>query len=102
MTTAFVAVNSLAIPAVDTRTMTKTLAHQFTGGLSNPSKMPGYAWGIPAWECKVGSKLAAIEGSTCSKCYARKRAYTWPSVRQAYQRRFERMNNPRWIEARWL
>ena len=32
-----------------------------TGTLSKPSKMPGWAYGIPAKECKVGSKLAKFQ-----------------------------------------
>ena len=35
-----------------------------TGSLSKPSKMPGHAYGLPAQECKTGSKLAKVEGST--------------------------------------
>ena len=31
-----------------------------TGGLSKPSKMPGYAYNLPATECKVGSKLLQL------------------------------------------
>ena len=31
-----------------------------TGGLSKPSKMPGYAYNLPATECKVGAKLAKV------------------------------------------
>ena len=38
---------------------------QLTGTLSKPSKMPGWAYGIPAKECKVGSKLAKIPGTVC-------------------------------------
>ena len=30
------------------------------GTLSNPSKMPAYAWGISAHHCIVGSKLVNI------------------------------------------
>ena len=37
--------------------MNKTEALQITGSLSNPSKMPGKAYGLPAKECKTGSKL---------------------------------------------
>jgi hypothetical protein len=33
-----------------------------TGSLSKPSKMPGWSYGIPAKECKTGSKLAGGEG----------------------------------------
>jgi hypothetical protein len=38
--------------------MNKTEALQITGSLSNPSKMPGKAYGLPAKECKTGSKLS--------------------------------------------
>ena len=38
------------------------------GTLSNPSKMPSYAWGIPIQYCKTGAKLAEIEGTICKKC----------------------------------
>ena len=36
------------------------------GTLSNPSKMPSYAWGISAKHCNVGSKLAKIKGTICN------------------------------------
>ena len=42
------------------------------GTLSNPSKMPSYAWGISAKKCLTGSKLAKIPGTICNKCYALK------------------------------
>ena len=32
-------------------------ALKLVGGLSKPSKMPGWAYGIPAAECKTGGKL---------------------------------------------
>jgi hypothetical protein len=47
-------------------------ALKLVGGLSKPSKMPGWAYGIPAKECKTGKKLQNIEGSTCYNCYALK------------------------------
>ena len=59
------------------------------GGLSNPSKMPGFSYSIPAERCKTGSKLREIEGSTCHKCYAMKGAYGWQSTKNALQRRFD-------------
>ena len=40
------------------------------GTLSNPSKMPAYAWGISAKKCITGSLLAEQEGTICNKCYA--------------------------------
>jgi hypothetical protein len=33
-------------------------------------KMPGSTFAISAKHCKVGSKLAKVEGSTCHRCYA--------------------------------
>ena len=44
--------------------------------LSKPDKMPGYAYGIPAPECKTGSKLRLIPNSVCAGCYAMKGNYT--------------------------
>ena len=35
-------------------------AWQLVGGLSKPSKMPGWSIGIPAAECKTGKKLQLI------------------------------------------
>ena len=32
-------------------------AWKLVGGLSKPGKMPGWSIGIPAKECKTGSKL---------------------------------------------
>ena len=45
---------------------------EIVGGLSRPSKMPCYSWGIPAQSCITGGKLAAIQGSICQQCYALK------------------------------
>ena len=47
-------------------------ALKLVGGLSKPSKMPGWAYGLPAKECKTGSKLVNVKGSTCEGCYALK------------------------------
>lgn len=44
------------------------------------TKMPGSAFAVSALHCKVGSKLAKIEGSTCHKCYAIKLQKMRPSV----------------------
>ena len=70
--------------------MTPTLARDVTGGLSNPSKMPGKAFGLPAAgeACPIGAKLAAVPGSVCHGCYATKGMYGFPIVREAQARRF--------------
>lgn len=70
------------------------------GGIGNPSKMPGYAYGIPAAECKVGGRLRELEGSTCSGCYAYGRGnYRFASTVAAQYRRLEAISDPRWIPA---
>ena len=53
-------------------------ALKIVGGLSKPSKMPGWAYGLPAAECKTGSKLAKIPGTVCYGCYALKGCYVFP------------------------
>jgi len=70
-----------------------------TGSLSKPSKMPGHAYGLPAQECKTGSKLAKVEGSTCSSCYALKGCYVFKVVKAAQYKRLESIKHPRWVEA---
>lgn len=74
-------------------------AWNYVGGLSSPSKMPCYSYSIPAWECKVGSKLREIPNSVCSGCYATKGRYLFSNVKDAQYRRFGTINNERWVEA---
>ena len=52
-------------------------AWKLVGGLSKPSKMPGWSIGIPAKECKTGGKLQKIPGSVCFDCYALKGCYVF-------------------------
>jgi hypothetical protein len=59
------------------------------GGLSNPSKMPGLAYGTPASDCNVGGILHGVKGSVCEKCYARKGMYVFPVVKKAQVNRME-------------
>jgi hypothetical protein len=40
--------------------MNTTEALKLVGGLSKPSKMPGWAYGIPAAECKTGQPNCRI------------------------------------------
>ena len=74
-------------------------ALKIVGGLSKPSKMPGWAYGTPAKECKTGTKLRDIEGSTCHKCYAMKGCYVFPVVQAAQYKRLESIQDPRWVDA---
>jgi len=68
------------------------------GRLSNPSKMPAYAWGIPAQRCKTGSILAKIKGTICNKCYALKHCYTFPFVKIANEKRYQAIKKPEWVD----
>ena len=68
------------------------------GTLSNPSKMPSYAWGIPIQYCKTGSILAEQEGTICNKCYAGKGCYVFPVVKAMYQKRYEAIEMPEWVD----
>jgi hypothetical protein len=70
-----------------------------TGSLSKPSKMPGHAYGLPAQECKTGSKLAKIEGTTCSSCYALKGCYVFKVVKAAQYKRLQAIKHPGWVRA---
>jgi hypothetical protein len=79
--------------------MNTTEALKLVGGLSKPSKMPGWAYGIPAAECKTGKKLQDVPGSTCEGCYATKGCYVFPVVQAAQYRRLAAIKNPLWVEA---
>ena len=74
-------------------------AWDLVGGLSKPSKMPGWAYGLPAKECKTGSKLRDIKGSTCHGCYALKGCYVFPVVQAAQYRRLASLKHPLWSGA---
>jgi hypothetical protein len=59
------------------------------GGLSLPSKMPGYSYGLPALStCRVGTLLAQRSGSTCSRCYALRGNYRFANVRSRQRDRW--------------
>ena len=68
------------------------------GTLSNPSKMPSYAWGISAKKCVTGSKLAKIKGTICNKCYALNGHYLYPVVANAHKIRLNAIKKPKWVD----
>ena len=74
-------------------------AWTLVGGLSKPSKMPGWSIGIPAKECKTGKKLRQIKNSVCEGCYALKGCYVFKVVQDAQYRRLEAIDNPLWVQA---
>ena len=79
--------------------MLKKEARQITGGLSAPSKMPGPAYNLPAWQCITGAKLVKIPGSVCAGCYALKGRYRFPNVKKALGNRASSLKHPRWVDA---
>ncbi len=65
------------------------------------SKMPGYSYGLDAFQCKRGGELAQIPGTICNAhCYAKRNFYaTWTPVvmnREGHQAAVE---HPDWEEA---
>ena len=69
------------------------------GSLSKPGKMPGWSIGIPAKECKTGSKLRKIKNSVCYDCYALKGCYVFKVVQDAQYRRLKAIKDPQWVKA---
>ena len=74
-------------------------AWDLVGGLSKPSKMPGWAYGLPAKECKTGAKLRQVKGSTCYDCYALKGCYVFKVVQKAQYKRLASIKHPLWTGA---
>jgi hypothetical protein len=69
------------------------------GSLSNPSKMPGHGYALPAQRCRLGSLLQLIPRSVCHCCYALRGRYLFPVVQRAMEKRFSSLSDPRWVEA---
>ena len=67
--------------------------------LSRPSKMPGFGFSIPASSCITGSKLAQIEGTTCSKCYAKRGNYLYGDVQSGLTKRLNALDHELWVDA---
>ena len=74
-------------------------ALKLVGGLSKPSKMPGWAYGLPAKECKTGSKLRQVKDSVCYNCYALKGCYVFKVVQEAQYRRLASVKHELWTGA---
>ena len=66
---------------------------EIIGGLSKTDKMPCLSWSTSASGCKVGSQLRSKPDSVCSKCYACKGNYLFPSVRSCLERRLESLSD---------
>jgi len=72
-------------------TMTLKSAQLDAGKISlGNGKMPGSTFAISATKCLVGSKLAKVKDSTCSRCYALKLEKLRPSVNQGWLANYEK------------
>lgn len=82
-----------------TPTLTDKQALAICGSLSNPSKMPGHGYALPAYRCRIGSLLQLIPKAVCHYCYALRGRYLFPVVRAAMEKRFSSLSDPRWADA---
>jgi len=82
-----------------TPTLTEKQALAICGSLSNPSKMPGHGYALPAYRCRIGSLLQLVPKAVCHYCYALRGRYLFPAVIAAMEKRFSSLSDPRWIDA---
>lgn len=74
-------------------------ANDVIGKLTTTTKMPCKSYNLPAMECKVGSALRKVKGSTCFGCYAMRGNYNWPAVKNAMYRRLKSIRDEKWVSA---
>ena len=83
--------------------MIKTVkeAKRITGGgiTKGNTKMPFWSYGISAFDCKVGSRLSAVDETVCAGCYAKKGRYLFSHVKKAFKLRTESIKDKLWVEA---
>lgn len=65
------------------------------------SKMPGFSYGLDAYQCKRGGRLSQITGTICNAhCYAKRNFYaTWGAVIKNRERHQEAIGHPEWEDA---
>lgn len=70
------------------------------GGLTQNSKMPCPTYNLPPSACKTGSKLASMENSICSDCYACKGfSKVYKSIDASQHARLDSIDSPDWVES---
>lgn len=82
-----------------TPTLTEKQALAICGPLSNPSKMPGHGYALPAYRCRIGSLLQLVPKAVCHYCYALRGRYLFPAVIAAMEKRLSSLSDPRWADA---
>lgn len=89
----------MKIQETETGIRTKADAERIAHSLSQPSKMPGYGYSLPASQCRLGAMLRKVKGSTCGSCYALKGRYMFQNVQKAMWRRLAAITDTRWVDA---
>ena len=80
------------------KAQTERLAKSLTIKLSTPAKMPGFTMALPASACITGQRLRKVDGSVCSKCYARKGHYCFGSTKALRQHNLSAMRQSgQWV-----
>jgi hypothetical protein len=80
--------------------MRKAEAQSVCGTLTQTSKMPCKSYSLPTEACQTGFKMAQIDGSICSACYANKgfyRAYE-STIKPSQFARLDSLTNPHWVD----
>ena len=79
--------------------MSKTQAATVCGTLTSTSKMPCKSYSLPTEACKPGFKMAQIEGSICSMCYADKGFYKMyaNNIKPAQFARLDSIDSEYWV-----
>jgi hypothetical protein len=79
--------------------MTKTQAAIACGSLTSTSKMPCKSYSLPTEACITGFKMAQIEGSICSMCYADKGFYKMyaNNIKPAQFARLDSIDSEYWV-----
>ena len=80
---------------------TKKEALALAGACTKTSKMPSESYSLPAKACITGSKLAKLEGSICSTCYALKGNYHRfaKTIEPLQYKRLDSILSPHWVDA---
>jgi hypothetical protein len=77
-------------------------ALKIVGGLSKPSKMPGWAYGIPAAECKTGKKLQDVYQAQPAKDVTLTKAVTFSRLYKQLNIEGWKQSSHRYGLALWL
>jgi hypothetical protein len=78
----------------------RSLLERRTGGLSRPSKLPGWSYNLPAGRhCHTGRTLLNVQNSACGNCYARRGHFMFPNVVEAQYKRLEAVQfSTTWVD----